>query len=203
MPHGYTALPNPRTDTRTQRDQEEEMAAAFDYSENEDDEQETSETQPLNSESSPNNTRDHSVPPILQSSQPHPLSPPNPGTYDFENVDYDCPPPGSPPLPSAAAFPNDYGNSNGLVPSFDSTHPPRRNWFQRTAAAVLPSQVAERIGLGNRLPSGPVGSGTFNDGVFANVTAKPSAPTRIQDGSYMTNPKTYMSNLQFFFFYYR
>ncbi len=184
MPHGYEPLPNPRTNTRTQRDQEEEMAAAFDYSENEDDEQDFSETHPLNvnAQSSPNHTRDSSVPPIPQPPPPHPPSPRNPGTYDFENVDYDHPPPGSPPLPTTTALPNEYGNSNGLIPSFDSAQYPRRNWFQRTAAAVLPPNVAERIGLGTQRPSGPVGSGTLNDGVFANVTAKPTAPTRIQDG---------------------
>jgi len=183
MPHGYTPLPNPRTNARTQRDQEEEMAAAFDYSETEDDDQDASETQPLNSQSSPNNNpRDFTAPPLPQSSLPQPATPHSPGTYDFENVDYDCPPPGSPPRPSATALPNDHGNSNGLVPSFDAAQPPRRNWLQRTAAAVLPPNVAERIGLGTQIPSGPVGSGTSNDGVFANVTAKPTAPARIQEG---------------------
>lgn len=192
MSHRYAPLPNPRTDSRTQRDQEEEMAAAFDYSEDEDDDQNTSETQPLNSQSSSNNppdltTSSPSQPAQLQSAITTSRSP---GTYDFENVDYDYPPPGSPPPPSTRALPNSYGNSNGLVPSFDSVQPPRRNWFQRTAASVLPSGVAERLGLGPQRPSGPIGSGTSNDGVFANVTAKPTVPTRIRDGKHGTASKS-------------
>lgn len=183
MPHRYAPLPNPRTDSRAQRDQEEEMAAAFDYSEDEDDDHNTSETQPLNTQSSFNTTHNPSTTSAPHLPLPPPAAAPYSSTYDFENVDYDYPPPGSPPSPSSRALPNEIGNSNGLVPSFDeAVQPPRRNWFQRTAALVLPPRMAESIGLGAQKPSGPVGSGTFNDGVFANVTAKPTAPTRIQEG---------------------
>ncbi|KAF5363649.1 hypothetical protein D9756_000493 [Leucocoprinus leucothites] len=177
MSHHYAPLPNPRIDNQAQRDQEEEMAAAFDYSEDEDDDHDPSETQPLNSQSSSNPPHTPSTPPAPRPARPQP------STYDFENVDYDYPPPGSPPLPSSRALPNDIGNSNGLIPSFDETvQPPRRNWFQRAAASVLPPRVADKVGLSTQRLSGPVGSGIFNDGVFANVTAKPTAPTRIQEG---------------------
>lgn len=160
------------------------MAAAFDYSEDEDEEQNTSETQPLNTQSSSNHTRNPTLP--QPSQPPSSIASHNPATYDFENVDYDYPPPGSPPPPSSRALPNNIGNSNGLVPAFESVQPPRRSWLQRTAATFLPSRVAERVALGPQRPSGPVGGGSSNDGVFANVTAKPSAPTRIQEGGFWT-----------------
>ena len=87
--------------------------------------------------------------------------------------------------PSAIALPNTYGNSNGLIPVFIPTENrgPNRMWFQRAAAAVLPSTVINRLGLARRVPTGPIGGGTSNDGVFANVTAKPSAPVRVEDGA--------------------
>ncbi|EKM80160.1 hypothetical protein AGABI1DRAFT_113368 [Agaricus bisporus var. burnettii JB137-S8] len=180
MSHRYAPLPNPRSDSRTQLDQEQEMAEAFDYSDNEDDERSTSETQPLNTQSSNIHDRGLSLtrPPQFQSS----TTSSTPPTYDFENDTYDYPPPGSPPPPSSTAFPNNIGNSNGLVPTFESVQAPRGNWFKRTAATLLPSSVAARVGMGQQIPSGPVGGGSSNDGVFANVTAKPTAPTRIGDG---------------------
>ncbi|KAG5221558.1 Metal homeostatis protein [Salix suchowensis] len=99
-------------------------------------------------------------------------------TYDFENVEYDYPPPGSPPLPSAYARPNEIGNSNGQIPDFelDASRRPRGGWLKRTIAAALPASVSQRVGLAPRLPAGVVGGGLNNDGVFANVTAKPAAP---------------------------
>jgi hypothetical protein len=169
MSNRYAPLPNPRSN----RDGTQEMDAAFDDSEDEDESPEVSESRPLN---------------------PSPPSPPRsqtashiPGTYDFENVDYDYPPPGSPPGPSAMALPNEYGNSNGVIPQFevDSTIPPprsRRGWFNRTATAVLPSHFVQRLGLAPQRPTGVFGAGINNDGVFANVTAKPSRPRRVQDG---------------------
>ncbi|KAF8914034.1 hypothetical protein CPB84DRAFT_1811466 [Gymnopilus junonius] len=169
MAHHYAPLPNPSQNHQaTQHDREIEMHAAFDYSDDDDEEEpDTSETHPLR--------------PALSSSTPPSRVP---GTYDFERVDYDYPPPGSPPPLSATALPNDYGNSNGFVPPFSrATSPePHRFWFQRAVATILPTAILRRIGLGPKLPSGPVGGGTNNDGVFANVTAKPSAPVRVQDG---------------------
>ncbi|TFK75780.1 hypothetical protein BDN72DRAFT_350069 [Pluteus cervinus] len=172
MSHRYAALPNPRS---AQPDRDGELEAAFDYSEDEDDHN-TSESQPLN-------TSANTVP-SAQPSTPPPPQPTTPGTYDFENADYDYPPPGSPPRPSAVALPNSIGNSNGQVPSFESVPQPqpRGNWLRRTAAAVLPSQLTERLGISAQRPSHPIGGGINNDGVFANVTAKPSRQVRIQDG---------------------
>ncbi|KAF8351338.1 hypothetical protein F5887DRAFT_937018 [Amanita rubescens] len=163
-------LPSHQPGHRTQHDIDSEMHAAFDYSEDEDDDDSADlESRPLN--------------PVHTS--PHHPSTAVPGTYDFENVDYDYPPPGSPPRPTAVALPNEHGNTNGLIPTFDdSSRPfPRQNWLQRTASRALPSSLAERLGLQPSRPSGAVGGGTLNDGVFANVTAKPSAPVRIQEGT--------------------
>ncbi|KAF8974442.1 hypothetical protein BDZ97DRAFT_1751242 [Flammula alnicola] len=172
MAHRYAPLPNPRADHRTtQHDREVEMQAAFDYSDDEDDEHNATESQPLNP-----------VPTSPSSVQQPPAH--VPGTYNFETVDYDYPPPGSPPRPSAVALPNEYGNSNGLIPSFNppQNHGPHRMWLQRAASAVLPLSVLSRIGLAPQRPSGPIGGGTNNDGVFANVTAKPTPPVRVQNG---------------------
>jgi len=172
MAHRYAPLPNPGQDHQaTQREREVEMQAAFDYSDDEDEHHNSSESRPLN----PTPT------------SPVPVPQPTahiPGTYNFEAVDYDYPPPGSPPPPSAVALPNEYGNSNGLIPAFNSSQSrgPHRMWFQRAAAALLPSSILTKIGLAPRLPSGPIGGGTNNDGVFANVTAKPTPPIRVQDG---------------------
>ncbi len=89
------------------------MEAAFDYSEDEDDVNMTTESQPLN----PEPTSPQRVPP-----PPLPFQH-SPGAYNFEFVDYDYPPPGSPPSPSATALPNNIGNSNGLVPNFTDIPP--------------------------------------------------------------------------------
>ncbi|KAG6854851.1 hypothetical protein C0991_012041 [Blastosporella zonata] len=171
MPARYTAL-----NSRADRDAQHDMEAAFDYSEDDDDDvNDTHESHPLNpNPTSPSNT---------QAPQPHP-HPHVPGTYDFENVDYDYPPPGSPPPPSATALPNNFGNSNGLIPSTSDGRlaPRRQNWFRRSAAAVLPTGFTQRIGLTHQRPQGAMGGGTNNDGVFANVTAKPTRPVTIQDG---------------------
>jgi len=166
MSHRYAPLPNPRSD----RDAQHEMEAAFDDSEDEGDHN-LSESHPLNPSSSPPR---HSQPAHI------------PGTYDFDAVDYDYPPPGSPPPPTTVAFPNDHGNSNGVVPVFtlDSTAPPRRagGWFQRSVVGLLPSHYVRRLGFGSQVPAGAVGGGINNDGVFANVTAKPTRPIRITEG---------------------
>ncbi|KAF5344135.1 hypothetical protein D9758_008822 [Tetrapyrgos nigripes] len=168
MSNRYAPLPNPRSD----EDARHEMEAAFDDSDDEDDIHNTSESQPLTS----SHTR--------TTSTVQPTSNRIPGTYDFENVDYDYPPPGSPPAPSEFALPNNHGNSNGLIPTFEvdsSRTGPRRNWFQRTLTRVLPSRYQERLGYA-AAPTGAVGGGTNNDGVFANVTAKPSRPVTITEG---------------------
>jgi hypothetical protein len=172
MPNQYAPLPNPRTDP----DAQHEMEAAFgnDSDDDEDfDESENAESQPLvQQRARPTN---HSRSNTLN------VNTGNRATYDFENVDYDYPPPGSPP---STAMPNNFGNSNGLIPSFEEavSRPRRagRNWL----AKVLPTNLAQRIGVASSsaVPSGAVGGGVDNDGVFANVTAKPSRPRVIVDG---------------------
>ena len=167
MVHRYAQLPACRPHRQvTQHDREVEMHAAFDYSDDEDDEHATSEAHPLN--------------PVPTTPVPVHTPTHTPGTYNFDTVDYDYPPPGSPPSPSSFALPNNHGNSNGLVPEFDalSGHRPRPMWFQR----LFPSSVLSSVGLAPPRPTGPIGGGTNNDGVFANVTAKPTAQHRVQDG---------------------
>lgn len=94
-----------------------------------------------------------------------------PGSYDFER-DYDCPPPGSPPLPSAVALPNDYGNSNGQMPTTPAHVPASRlSFFRRAVGSVLPTHYTS-ISIEPQLLR-TRGGGIENDGVFTNVTAKP------------------------------
>ncbi|KAH9899819.1 hypothetical protein C8Q73DRAFT_681127 [Cubamyces lactineus] len=187
----YAPLPNPHTDP----DAINEMEAAFDDSDDDDDHhtpvtsrngyQSLPNAEPEPARHSYDDDRHHTA----STHAPAPS-----GTYDFENVDFDYirPPPGSPPGPSTRALPNEFGNSNGYVPSFSqvrtdaSPAPSQRrgpSWFRKTAQAVLPSHYVQRFGLADpERPHGPIGGGTANDGVFANVTAKPSRGVRIQDG---------------------
>jgi hypothetical protein len=171
----YAPIPNPHTDTLLN----DEMEAAF---EEEDDENNTNDE---HAESRPLNPSSYASPsPVSRT--------PTPGIYDFENFDYaSLPPPGSPPSPSSTAIPNSIGNSNGLIPSPSDVQPidgPRSNWFRRTARTVLPSSLVERFHLDHeRIPT-VVGGGTGNDGVFANVTAKPSRPVQLRDGLYPILP---------------
>ena len=157
----YAPLPNTQTDPLLN----DEMEAAF-----EEDDEDHEESRPLN--------------PSTYSSPPRT---PNPGRYDFENFDYaSFPPPGSPPRPSSSALPNDIGNSNGLIPSpsqvrHDSA--PRPNWFRRSARVILPNALISRLRLDYEPTPSVVGGGTNNDGVFANVTAKPSRPIQLRGGS--------------------
>ncbi|KAG6880374.1 hypothetical protein C0992_007785 [Termitomyces sp. T32_za158] len=167
----YTAL-----NSRADRDAQHDMEAAFDYTEDDDDDiHDSHESHPLN----PTPTS----PSIIQAPSPNSHPPRVPGTYDFENVDYDYPPPGSPPRPSAIALPNDYGNSNGLVPQIpDGGLTPRQSWLRRTAVSMLPNRFARSMGLSHERPQGAIGGGTLNDGVFANVTAKPTRPVTVREG---------------------
>ncbi|KAK0209042.1 hypothetical protein DFS33DRAFT_497696 [Desarmillaria ectypa] len=154
MSSHYSRLPNPSVDAQR------ELEDAF-KSENEDDGLSHSERIPLNSSNS------NSVP----------------GAYDFER-DYDYPPPGSPPSPSAFALPNNIGNTNGQIPvsPVETRSPPRPSFFRRVVGAVLPTHYV-------RVPtqSAPSfrGGGTENDGVFANVMAKPGRQrvVRAHDGN--------------------
>jgi hypothetical protein len=172
----YAPLPTANTDSAVNR----EMEAAFSGDEDEDDIQDASETHPLRPSPLSPSTRS----PIQQQ---HSRTPSAPGTYDFENFDYaSIIPPGEPPGPSSTAIPNDFGNSNGMIPdphNIENTSVgERRGWFRRTAASVLPASAVRRWGLDYETPSGVVGAGTGNDGVFANVTAKPGRNIEIREG---------------------
>ncbi|CAA7267116.1 unnamed protein product [Cyclocybe aegerita] len=161
----YAPLANPRSAP----DAEREMQDAFDLDDEHDDQEGhgAHESTPLTN---------------VRSSQPESSSNTEttaiPGTYDFER-EYDFPPPGSPPSPSARALPNDYGNTNGFLPTSPVDKPkPKRSFFSRVMGAVLPSRY-------HRVPTEhithPTGGGIENDGVFANVTAKPQ-PARVIQG---------------------
>jgi len=134
-------------------------------------------------------TIDHQHRPILTSSaavRPLHIDADSAGIYDFER-DYDCPPPGSPPRPSSFAIPNSFGNSNGLLPTSPVTRRhPRTSFFRRAVDALLPSQV-------QRVPTQVpryrhIGGGIENDGVFANVMAKPGRAVSVT----MENGDVYM-----------
>ena len=125
-----------------------------------------------------------------------------PGTYDFErDYDYTMPPPGSPPEPSATALPNEHGNTNGFIPTSPVTTPFRSGqstgrfsgFFRKAVGSILPTHYQS---LPTESPTTRVvGGGIQNDGVFANVMAKPvrSAPTVNDDGSIFLAPETVQS----------
>ncbi|KAI0058674.1 hypothetical protein BV25DRAFT_1810491 [Artomyces pyxidatus] len=154
----YAPLPNPRASP----DAEREMDDAFD-----DDYSDHGENTPL--------TIDHpSTSPTLRVFTDNPPQEASTGVYDFER-DYDCPPPGSPPDPSSFAFPNNYGNSNGQIPTSPIARAPRPSFLRRAVGAVLPSYY-QRVPAESRA----IGGGIDNDGVFANVTAKPSRAVQMR-----------------------
>ena len=83
-----------------------EMDDAFDDDDN-DDQQESTPLTHFHRQSSVS-----TAPPLFRGE----TDPARPNAYDFER-EYDFPPPGSPPSPSTSALPNDYGNSNGHLPT--------------------------------------------------------------------------------------
>lgn len=177
----YAPLPNPHADP----DAQNEMEAAFLESDDEDDHDDR--------QVRPHNSRNGYT--SLPAAEPNAQSPSSPterqhpaGTYDFERVDYDAdwaqPPPGSPPPTTTFFQVGANGNSNGLVPDFSSV---ARSAQRRTGGwmrQVLPTGVADRLGMGTSQVQGVVGGGVMNDGVFANVTAKPSRAIQITDGQF-------------------
>ncbi|KAF9000591.1 hypothetical protein BDQ17DRAFT_1359188 [Cyathus striatus] len=173
----YAPLPNPRS----LPDSEQELEDAFE-SDHEDEGHNDHEQTPLTNAS---HSRPHSSPVdhVAASIESSAI----PGAYDFER-DYDYPPPGSPPSPSARALPNDIGNSNGLLPTSPVIPAqPRTSFFRRAVGAVLPSYYT-------RVPTSTsqlVGGGTDNDGVFANVMAKPQRGrvVRTEDGNVHVVPE--------------
>ena len=177
MPAGYTPLPNPRSNP------EREMADAFDLDEDADDHHSAHESTPLTHNDRPAPSATGNVFPRETTSIP--------GAYDFER-EYDFPPPGSPPRPSSRALPNDFGNSNGLLPVAPVQIPkPRVSFFRRAVGAILPTHYT-RVPTSQVQHSRPTGGGIENDGVFANVTAKPQ-PARVirsDDGAIYVAPET-------------
>lgn len=167
MPARYLPLSNPRSAPDAGR----EMEDAFDL--DNDDEQDAHvahESTPLTHNNSSPTTTPHD-----SSSRTETTA--LPGGYDFER-EYDFPPPGSPPAPSSQALPNDFGNSNGLLPTAPIAIPkPRRSLFQRFAGAILPTHY-QPVPT-EQHSTRPTGGGIENDGVFANVTAKPQAPRTV------------------------
>lgn len=176
MPAGYSPLPNPRSNP------EREMADAFDLDEDVDDHHSVHESTPLtHNDRPPPSATGHVLPRETTFI---------PGAYDFER-EYDFPPPGSPPHPSSRALPNDFGNSNGLLPASPIQRPkPRVSFFRRAVGAILPTHYA-RVSTTEVQLTRPTGGGIENDGVFANVTAKPQ-PARVihtEDGSIYVAPE--------------
>lgn len=167
MSNRYAPLPNPRS----LPDSERELDEAFESDDELD--QDHTESTPLVSSRPPASSH---TPRSLS------LAIPSPAPYDFErDFDYDRPPPGSPPGPSTVAIPNDIGNSNGLLPS----SPVRQSIgrppiFRRMFGALLP-QYYSSLPTEAIASSRAVGGGTDNDGVFANVTAKPGRAVEVRD----------------------
>jgi hypothetical protein len=127
--------------------------------------------------------------PLVARELSHPSTSPH---YDFERVNYDYPPPGSPPRPSSVALPANaaYGNTNGLIPSSPVERPTlqqpiTRPWLGR----LIP--FYNRM-TSNRRSRGRVGGGSENDGVFANLMSKPTRARRVEgeDGIYLVPEET-------------
>ncbi|PFH53086.1 hypothetical protein AMATHDRAFT_138432 [Amanita thiersii Skay4041] len=160
MSHRYAPLHNPASTTDNDRELEDAFA-----SENEDEPTTITTT--------------------TTTTTPHRSQATNhiPGAYDFER-EYDYPPPGSPPRPSSRALPNDYGNTNGLLPTSPARPAPPRPSIIRRAIGVLLPQHYTRVAT-SESQARVVGGGTENDGVFANVMAKPQVArvVREEDGS--------------------
>ncbi|KAF8138447.1 hypothetical protein EV363DRAFT_1252103 [Boletus edulis] len=164
----YAPIPNPRTDP----DANNELDAAFDDSDDSDDDLDLDESRPLNPQSFHSPSVDHTNTAL---------------TYDFNTsfADWDHPPPGSPPPATSLALPNSIGNSNGAIPTFTHplTHHAPTSWWRR-GTAFLPSRYLPQFAqLRSSGRARVMGGGTGNDGVFTNVSAKPSTTgTRVQDG---------------------
>ncbi|KAG8865006.1 hypothetical protein FRC20_009992 [Serendipita sp. 405] len=176
MPNrGYAPIPSPQ---EAAEDAERQMEDAFDISDDEGDHQDhdhddsSAETQPMipaaaRSPTSPTTDHHHNT---------------DRSTYNFE-YDYTMPPPGNPPPPSALAYEdNVFGNSNGILASSSNVARPntRGGWLQRNLGSLglVPARWTGRAADRGR----PIGGGTNNDGVFANVSAKPTTTNSRPNG---------------------
>lgn len=180
-PAQYAPLSNPRS---APGDAEREMDDAFD----DDDDGHDNDH-----ESTPLTTQHHSG---SDSDVPAP-SHTGIGAYDFER-DYEWarPPPGSPPPPTSLALPsNGIGNSNGYIPTTVVRPTPRSSAISSISRALRPLSIFGKLipSKYQRLPSdeeggvagaqvrgGLRGGGIENDGVFANVSAKPGGPIAVR-----------------------
>jgi hypothetical protein len=117
------------------------------------------------------------LPPTEEQGEPSPLPVQTPRTVHSQrtingryNFEYDFPPPGSPPLDRAG--PNHWGNTNGVVvsdPINYNFHSSQGNWFSRAWRSL-------RGGNGRGIDaSTTLGGGTNNDGVFANLSSRPTS----------------------------
>ena len=162
MPNAaYAPIPNPQDAVDAA---ERHMEDAFDISDDEDDDVQH-ETRPMIA------ARDTSPEPAS------PLVAHDNNSYNFE--DYALPPPGEPPRPSPFAYAdNIFNNTNGVVGTpVIAPQGPRGGWVQQRLRGLLPARFT------GETPSRIVGSGLSNDGVFANVTAKPVAPSTANEQS--------------------
>ncbi|KAL4064994.1 hypothetical protein V8B97DRAFT_1875429 [Scleroderma yunnanense] len=181
MPGRYAPLPTQQPST----DADRELDEAFGAADEEDDalNQEHQHSFDPTPPALPPLTTVSQLPHCTDASKPDPEGSDGvPAVYDFErDFDYARPPPGSPPRPSAVAVPNNIGNTNGIL----STSPaqpsiPRPSFFRRAVGAVLPMHYTRLpTSAGDARPT-IWGGGSDNDGVFSNVTAKPSAPVRVR-----------------------
>ncbi|TFK27191.1 hypothetical protein FA15DRAFT_666693 [Coprinopsis marcescibilis] len=180
MSGSYSRLPNP---TSNIHDPERELADAFELNDEDDKNDHPIDSVDINNRHQFRQTQTSTT---VQVNDGYSSIPP---AYDFERLDYDFPPPGSPPKPTPRALPNHWGNSNGLIPDTpDIPQRPQQSLFRRTLGSLFPSRYQA---LPTSESSRPVGGGTDNDGVFANVTAKPQASRTEQasDGSIYVVPE--------------
>jgi len=172
----------------TQEDADRDLEDAF--AEDDDEEDALESTRLINQNHQPSGDPSHG-------NRPQPIQ--IPGAYDFErDYDYTVPPPGSPPRPSAVALPNDHGNTNGLIPTSPVISPPRfgqstggfGGFFQKAVGSILPTHY-QTLPTQSSTPR-IVGGGIQNDGVFANVMAKPVSSARAVtvDGDVFLAPET-------------
>jgi len=189
MPAGYAPLPNPRSEP----DADRELEDAFGEDENLDHTEFTPLTRgyaPPDSHPLAGGDLTVQVPTVMGAA---------PGSYDFErDYDYDFPPPGSPPGPSDRALPNDIGNSNGRLPSNPARpEPPRPSFLRRAVGALLPQHYARIPTEPSPSSAHPRGGGVENDGVFANVMAKPGRTVAVtnENGDVIMMPEDTQSEM--------
>ncbi|PVG03623.1 hypothetical protein CPB86DRAFT_810696 [Serendipita vermifera] len=156
----YAAVPSNDVD-------DNELEQAFAISDDEDAGRETHDRTPL-------------LPPTEEQGEQSPLPVQTPRTVQNQrtingryNFDYDFPPPGSPPTDRAGT--NHWGNTNGVVvsgPINYNFHSSQGNWFSRAWRSL-------RGGNSRGIePSGRIGGGINNDGVFANLSSRPTNARR-------------------------